>query len=92
MPEYQHDADMGVDREVNPPPAALFIPLGWDENSETKRKHYRRFYNDELEKVTDVLPKPSPFECYNLNRGQARGAKKSLWQSVTGNYKTDESG
>jgi hypothetical protein len=26
-----------------------------------RRKHYRKFYNMELEKVTEVLPVPSPF-------------------------------
>lgn len=32
-------------------------------------KHYRRFYNDELENVTDVLPIPSPFNQYDMKKG-----------------------
>ena len=52
MPKYAKDARLKVDREVNPPPDTLYIPLGWDEDSTTKRKHYRLFYNDELENDT----------------------------------------
>jgi hypothetical protein len=29
--------------------------LGWDEDRETKRKHYRRFYPDELENITEIM-------------------------------------
>jgi hypothetical protein len=45
-----------IDREVNPPPESLYIPLGWDEDQNTKRKHYRLFYNDELENDTSIFP------------------------------------
>ena len=45
MPVYKHDADIGVDREVDQPSAALFLSLGWDQDSTTAKKHYRRFYN-----------------------------------------------
>jgi hypothetical protein len=62
--------------------------LGWDENPEQKRKHYRRFYNSELENVKEVMPIPTPFATYDLKRGQSRGASKSLFSFA----KTDESG
>ena len=39
---------LDCDREVEKPPETLYIGLGWDEDSTTKRKHYRRFFNDEL--------------------------------------------
>ena len=61
MPEYEYDEEMLVDREVNKPPAALFIGCGWDEDKDTKRKHYRRYYNKPLEKVEEILPVSSPF-------------------------------
>lgn len=61
MPQYAHDDHMDVDREVNIPPVEMFIGLGWDEDKETKRKHYRRFYPDELENVKEVLPVATPF-------------------------------
>jgi len=56
MPKYKHDDLMDVDREYDIPPEQMFIGLGWDENIETKRKHYRRFYPDELENVKSILP------------------------------------
>ena len=55
-PKYTHDDDMQVDREHLCPPAAMFIGLGWDEDKDTKRKHYRRYYPDELENVREILP------------------------------------
>jgi len=70
----------------------MFIGLGWDEDATTKRKHYRRFYPDELENVTDVLPVPSPFQTYEIKRGQTRGAKAGFWASLSSPGKQDESG
>lgn len=52
-----------------------------------KEKHYRRYYAKELEKVTEVLPIPTPFAQYDLKRGQTRGAKAGLWASLTGTVK-----
>jgi hypothetical protein len=49
MPKYALDPRLKVDREINPPPESLYIPLGWDEDSKTERKHYRLYYDDELE-------------------------------------------
>lgn len=51
MPVYQHDEILDVDREVNKPPESAFIGLGWDEDANTKRRHYRRFFPDELENM-----------------------------------------
>jgi hypothetical protein len=90
MPSYTFDDTLRVDRECDIPPAALFIELGWDEDAQTKRKHYRRFYNRELEKEKSVLPKESPFNQYDLKKGQTRGGKKSLFS--LGDGKQDASG
>ena len=92
FPKYKFDEKMHIDREVDPPPRQIFIGLGWDEDKDTGRKHYRRYYTKELEKVDTVLIKPTPFNQYDLKRGQSRGASKSIWQSLTGNVKEDESG
>lgn len=75
---------MDIDREVEGPPESLFIGLGWDEDATTKRRHYRRFYPDELENVKEVLPQASPFQTYSIMRGQTRGAKAGFWASLTG--------
>lgn len=68
-PSYQRDPVLDIDREVNPPPESMFIGLGWDEDASTKRRHYRRFYPDELENIKEVLPMASPFQSYELKRG-----------------------
>lgn len=62
--------------------------LGWDETPETKARHYRRYYPQELEKVKEIMPIPTPFQTYDLKRGQSRGASKSFF----GGGKQDDSG
>ena len=69
MPQYQLDKRLNVFREVNMPPDTLFIGLGWDENPESKRRHYRRYYPDELENIKEVMPIPSPFDQYDIKKG-----------------------
>ena len=69
MPKYIHDDVLDCDRETEKPPEALFIGLGWDEDATTQRKHYRRFYPDELENVKEVLAIASPFQTYEIKRG-----------------------
>lgn len=73
MPEYELDKRLKVMREVRPPPEEAFIGLGWDEDDTTKRRHYRTYYPDELENNTEIFPKPSPFDSFDLKRGSARG-------------------
>ena len=92
MPKYKHDDVLDCDREIKKPPETLYIGLGWDEDSTTKRKHYRRFFNDELENVKAVLHFASPFQTYEIKRGQSRGASAGLWASLMGEVKEDASG
>jgi hypothetical protein len=73
-PKYEHDDVLNVDREINPPPESLFLGLGWDEDKDTGRRHYRRYYTKELECVKSICPKKSPFNSYDIKRGQTRGA------------------
>lgn len=75
MPKYKLDERLKVDREHSMPPKALFMPLGYDEDRETQRKHYRQYFNDELELVKEIFPNVSPFNTYDLKRGQTRGLK-----------------
>lgn len=79
MPEYKLDERLNVYREINAPPESTYIGLGWDENPESKRRHYRRYYTQELENVVEIMPKPSPFTSFNIMRGQSRGAKQKWW-------------
>ena len=58
----------------------LFEELGWDRDKENpKEKHYRKFVTEELEHSKSVMSKPSEFHCYELKRGQSRGASKSIF-------------
>lgn len=91
-PQYERDTTLECDREIKKPPESQFIGLGWDEDATTQRRHYRRFYPDELENIKDVLAISSPFQTYNIMRGQSRGAKASFWASLMNEVKEDESG
>ncbi len=57
---------------------------------EDNKKHYRRYYPDELENVKEVMPR-KPFHESIVFRGQQRGASAGLlsWFSKP---KTDDSG
>ena len=69
MPKYVKDQRLKVDKETSVPDEHLYIGLGWDEDDKTLRKHYRQFYNDELENIKSIFPKPSPFNTYVLKKG-----------------------
>jgi len=88
--QYELDTRLNVYREVNPPPASLFIGLGWDETPDQKRKHYRRYYADELEFIKEVMPVVTPFDTYELKKGQSRGGGGLF--SMFGGGKEDDSG
>ena len=49
MPVYETDKKLKIDREKDIPPPNMYMGLGWDENKDTKRKHYRRITEMELE-------------------------------------------
>jgi hypothetical protein len=67
--------------------------LGWDETPDQKRRHYRRYYPDELENIKEVMPVPTPFNQFDIKRGQSRGASKGLLGGLFGSApKTDDSG
>lgn len=68
-PKYRHDEKMSIDREFEPPPKQLFIGLGWNEDKDTGRRHYRRKVGRELEKEKSIFVKESPFNSYDLKRG-----------------------
>jgi hypothetical protein len=55
-PQYKIDPRLKVDREFNMPDDKIYIGLGWDEDSTTKRKHYRKFINCELENCNEFYP------------------------------------
>ena len=78
LPKYSLDERLGIQREVNPPPPSIFIGLGFNNVPEDKKKHYRRYYPDELENVKEVMPK-LPFTEIKVVRGQQRGVSKGFF-------------
>ena len=56
-------------RECNIPPEAVYEPLGWDPTPEIKRKHYRKYFTEELEKTKEIMPIETPFDSFNIKRG-----------------------
>ena len=72
MPEYELDKRLKVYREVNDPSSSMYEGLGWDENRDeptNHQKHYRLYYNDELENIKEIFPKQSPFNSYDITKG-----------------------
>ena len=68
MPVYDRATEMGIMREQNTPPNALYMPISYDLNITQKQKHYRRYYKSELELVESVMQK-TPFNEYTIIRG-----------------------
>jgi len=55
------------------------------------RKTYRRYYDKELEKVKELMPKESPFNSYDITRGKSRGNIRKFWK-FRRNIRHDDSG
>jgi hypothetical protein len=87
-PTYEYDDRLRIHREGIPPPKEVYMSVGYDPKHDSKQKHYRRFFEDELENISDIMPK-SPFASYIIKRGQSRGLSKGwFWQRQN----TDECG
>lgn len=76
MPKYEFNNAKKMHVETEIPPNKLYIGLGYNPTHESDSKHYRKFYEDELENVKSLMPK-SPFKEYKIFRGQSRGLSKS---------------
>jgi hypothetical protein len=74
-PTYQYDDRLKIHRESIPPPKEVFLPIGYDPQYDSKQKHFRRCYEDELENIKEVMPK-SPFQTFDIIKGQSRGLSK----------------
>ena len=91
-PIYKLDERLKVDKEVDPPHDHIYMGLGWDETKDSNRKHYRQFYNGELENDKEIFPRKSPFDTFEIKRGQSRGIKKGGLFSAFKVTHQDESG
>lgn len=66
---------------MNQPPKDLFFGLGYDPSRDAKVRHYRRFYDTELEEVDDCLG-PTPFNVFGIKRGMSRNIAKQDFSST----------
>lgn len=73
FPKYVFDERLKLLKESLPkPPSTIYKEIGHDkqapENPEVANKHYRRFYDDELENVKEIFKK-KPFHTSDVIRG-----------------------
>lgn len=72
MPEYEFDERLKIRREVKKPPPTVFIELGYNdkppENPDDEKKHYRKYFDDELENIKEIFPR-APFHTCIVQRG-----------------------
>ena len=72
LPRYEFDNRLKMMREVNKPPPSLYMEIGYNAtppmNPEVDKKHYRKFYDDELENCKDIFEE-SPFYTVDVVRG-----------------------
>ena len=90
LPSYEWDDRLKIMREVKKPPPTVYTELGFNDEYTDGRKHYRRFYDDELENDKDIFKKPT-FHTFDIQRGQSRGNKKGFF-SMFSAPETDDSG
>ena len=57
-----------INREHKMPPLSIYQAIGYNENADDNKKHYRRFYVDELENNKEIFSK-SPFTQCDIERG-----------------------
>mgnify|MGYP006893251252 CR=1 FL=1 len=73
MPVYDLDKRINVYREFKKPPESLFIACGHDIPNldgtaiENPKKHYRRFFEDELENNKEIFTR-APFDKLEIIR------------------------
>ena len=74
-PRYAFDERLNVNLEIEAPSDTLFIEIGHDPKPGAGKKHYRRYYPDELEEVLDKDGHPlvsSPFINAPIYRARAK--------------------
>ena len=81
FPKYKLDERLKVYKEYDPPSDKLYIGLGWDETRDQNRKHYRKYYEDELENNEELFVTKSPFNTYEMKKGQARGVSTGMFSA-----------
>ena len=71
IPTYRKNEKTGRMEEINVPDPNFYFPIGYDREPGDGRMHYRYYVKTELE-WSDYIDK-SPFNKYDVMRGQVRG-------------------
>jgi hypothetical protein len=80
MPVYQKNERNGRMEEINVPDPEYFMAVGYDRSPGDGTMHYRYVVRSELEE-TDYIDK-SPFQKFDILRGQERGLEDGLFSSA----------
>lgn len=86
MPQYVKDERLKVYREVASPPESLYMPIGYDgavtdQKPTAGKRHYRKFYMDELENNREIFKKSVFYEA-PVMRGQPRGIAQGFLATI----------
>ena len=89
-PTYKWDDRLKIDVEAEKPNDKIYMPVGFNlkkpDDNDKGNKHYRRYYNKELEDVIDPNGEQlvvSPFLTENITKLQQK-KKKSLFKGLFG--------
>ena len=75
QPVYKYNERLKIDIETDFPDKALFEAVGYNENPQSAKKHYRRYYTLSLEKAADAHGNKfveSPFLAERITRASKR--------------------
>lgn len=70
-PQFEDEDRLRKKVEVNRPDESLYYAIGYNRQPDDGMKHYRLFINEEMEN-TEYIGE-SPFNIYEIMRGQSRG-------------------
>ena len=87
QPEYKEDKRLNSLVETNIPPKEVFMELGHNKSPNDESKHYRKYFDTELEKTN--LFNEQPFETYEIKRTKEKKKSSGLFSLFTSSKTTD---
>lgn len=89
------DTRLNVRRECQKPSSKFFEPIGYDNinsvdfNEENPKKHYRKYYTDELENNKEIFS-TQPFLNVPVHMVKINQKSGGIFSSIIGGYKEDD--
>jgi hypothetical protein len=71
------DERLGCQIEYKIPPKELYLPIGHNFTPECKTKHYRKYYDEALENIKEIIAF-KPFDIWKLKKENKRPKKGFL--------------